>query len=204
VFSPYINTFVLFFSLLNPFLMSIYMIGLIRHTETKVFNKGLMQGALIAYLVFLLFAWGGEAIFSQYLNVRFESFQIFGGLIFLVIGYRYVFQGADTIGEMRGAPEHLAGTVAMPFMIGPGTISAAVVTGMSMSIAEAALVIAFTLFLTCSVLIVMKFSHDHLRYSHSKYIDRYFDIVGRLSALLIGTIAVDMIVTGVTRLIDKT
>ncbi|MFV5442107.1 MarC family protein [Acinetobacter oleivorans] len=201
--SPFISTFILFFSLLNPFLMSIYMIGLIRHTETKVFNKALIQGGLIAYVVFLLFAWGGEAIFNRYLNVRFESFLIFGGLIFLVIGYRYVFQGADTIGEMRGAPEHLAGTVAMPFMIGPGTISAAVVTGMSMSIVEAAIVIALVLFLTCSILIAMKFSHDHLRYKHAKYIDRYFDIVGRLAALLIGTIAVDMIVNGVTRLIDK-
>lgn len=201
--SPFISTFILFFSLLNPFLMSIYMIGLIRHTETKVFNKALIQGGLIAYVVFLLFAWGGEAIFNRYLNVRFESFLIFGGLIFLVIGYRYVFQGADTIGEMRGAPEHLAGTVAMPFMIGPGTISAAVVTGMSMSLVEAAIVIALVLFLCCSVLIAMKFSHDHLRYSHAKYIDRYFDIVGRLAALLIGTIAVDMIVNGVTRLIDK-
>ncbi|KQE90357.1 MarC family protein [Acinetobacter lactucae] len=200
---PFISTFILFFSLLNPFLMNIYMIGLIRHTETKVFNKALIQGCLIAYVVFLLFAWGGEAIFNRYLNVRFESFLIFGGLIFLVIGYRYVFQGADTIGEMRGAPEHLAGTVAMPFMIGPGTISAAVVTGMSMSIVEAAIVIAVVLFLTCSVLIAMKFSHDHLRYKHAKYIDRYFDIVGRLAALLIGTIAVDMIVNGVTRLIDK-
>ncbi|MCA4241942.1 MarC family protein [Acinetobacter baumannii] len=201
--SPFISTFILFFSLLNPFLMSIYMIGLIRHTETRVFNKTLIQGSLIAYVVFLLFAWGGEAIFNRYLNVRFESFLIFGGLIFLVIGYRYVFQGADTIGEMRGAPEHLAGTVAMPFMIGPGTISAAVVTGMSMSLLEAAIVIALVLFVSCSVLIAMKFSHDHLRYSHAKYIDRYFDIVGRLAALLIGTIAVDMIVNGVTRLIDK-
>lgn len=201
--SPFISTFILFFSLLNPFLMSIYMIGLIRHTDTKVFNKALIQGGLIAYAVFLLFAWGGEAIFNRYLNVRFESFQIFGGLIFLVIGYRYVFQGADTIGEMRGAPEHLAGTVAMPFMIGPGTISAAVVTGMSMSLVEAAIVIALVLFVSCSVLIAMKFSHDHLRYRHAKYIDRYFDIVGRLASLLIGTIAVDMIVNGVTRLIDK-
>ncbi|MEE3835377.1 MarC family protein [Acinetobacter baumannii] len=201
--SPFISTFILFFSLLNPFLMSIYMIGLIRHTETRVFNKALIQGSLIAYVVFLLFAWGGEAIFNRYLNVRFESFLIFGGLIFLVIGYRYVFQGADTIGEMRGAPEHLAGTVAMPFMIGPGTISAAVVTGMSMSLLEAAIVIALVLFVSCSVLVAMKFSHDHLRYSHAKYIDRYFDIVGRLAALLIGTIAVDMIVNGVTRLIDK-
>ena len=63
------------------------------------------------------------------LHARFESFQIFGGLIFLVIGYRYVFEGADTIGVMRGAPNHLAGTIAMPFMIGPGTISASVITG---------------------------------------------------------------------------
>ena len=201
--SPYLTTFILFFSLLNPFLMSVYMIGLIRYTETKVFNRALIQGSLIAYVVFLLFAWGGEAIFSQYLNVRFESFLIFGGLIFLVIGYRFVFQGAEAIGEMRGAPEHLAGTVAMPFMIGPGTISAAVVTGMSMSIGEAALIIALTLVLTCSVLIIMKLSHDHLKSSHSKYIDRYFDIVGRLAALLIGTIAIDMIVNGITKLIEK-
>jgi multiple antibiotic resistance protein len=201
--SPYLTTFILFFSLLNPFLMSVYMIGLIRYTEAKVFNRALIQGSLIAYVVFLLFAWGGEAIFSQYLNVRFESFLIFGGLIFLVIGYRFVFQGAETIGEMRGAPEHLAGTVAMPFMIGPGTISAAVVTGMSMSIGEAALIIALTLFLTCSVLIIMKLSHDHLKSSHSKYIDRYFDIVGRLAALLIGTIAIDMIVNGIAKLIEK-
>lgn len=201
--SPYLTSFLLFFSLLNPFLMSVYMIGFIRHTESSIFSKALIQGSIISFFVFLLFAWGGEAIFNKYLNVRFESFLIFGGLIFLVIGYRYVFQGAETIGEMRGGPEHLAGTIAMPFMIGPGTISAAVVTGMNLSIAEAAFVIALTLFLTCSILILMKLSHDHLKSSHAKYIDRYFDVVGRLAALLIGTIAIDMIVNGITRLIDK-
>lgn len=200
--TPYIHSFALFFSLLNPFLMSIYMIGMIRNSEAKVFNRALIQGCMIAFIVFVLFAWGGETIFSKYLNVRFEAFQIFGGLIFLVIGYRYVFQGADTIGEMRGAPEHLAGTIAMPFMIGPGTISAAVVTGIGLPIGGAALIIAFTLVITCSLLILMKFAHDHLRYKHAKYIDRYVDIVGRLSALLIGTIAIDMIITGVVGVIN--
>lgn len=203
MFSPYIHAFALFFSLLNPFLMSVYMIGMIRNTDAKVFSKALIQGCLIAFIVFILFAWSGESIFSRYLNVRFESFQIFGGLIFLVIGYRYVFQGAETIGEMRGAPEHLAGTIAMPFMIGPGTISAAVVTGISVPFSGAVAVIAITLMLTCSILILMKFAHDHLRYKHAKYIDRYFDIVGRLSALLIGTIAVDMIVNGIMGLIES-
>ncbi|MFW1665439.1 MULTISPECIES: MarC family protein [Acinetobacter] len=199
--TPYIHSFALFFSLLNPFLMSIYMIGMIRNSEAKVFNRALIQGCVIAFVVFMLFAWGGETIFSKYLNVRFEAFQIFGGLIFLVIGYRYVFQGADTIGEMRGAPEHLAGTIAMPFMIGPGTISAAVVTGIGLPIGGAAVIIAFTLAITCSLLILMKFAHDHLRYKHAKYIDRYVDIVGRLSALLIGTIAIDMIITGIVGVI---
>lgn len=201
--SPHIQAFALFFSLLNPFLMSIYMIGLIRNSETKVFNKALIQGSIIAYVVFILFAWGGEAIFNRYLQVRFESFQIFGGIIFLVIGYRYVFQGADTIGDMRGAPEHLATTIAMPFMIGPGTISAAVVTGVNLSIFEAMATIAATLSITCTILILMKFAHDNLRERHSKYIDYYFDIVGRLSALLIGSIAVDMIVTGIFGLIEQ-
>ncbi|RZF53623.1 MarC family protein [Acinetobacter halotolerans] len=203
MFSSYVHAFALFFSLLNPFLMSVYMVGIIRNTDVTVFNKALIQGSLIAFIVFVLFAWGGENIFSRYLNVRFESFQIFGGLIFLVIGYRYVFQGADTIGEMRGAPEHLAGTIAMPFMIGPGTISAAVVTGVTLPFTAAVAVIAVTLFLTCSILILMKYGHDHLRYKHAKYIDRYFDIVGRLAALLIGTIAVDMIVNGVFGLMNS-
>ncbi|MCF8998764.1 MarC family protein [Acinetobacter nectaris] len=201
--TSYIHSFALLFSLLNPFLMSIYMVGMIRNTDAKIFNKALIQGSFIAYAVFVFFAWGGEAIFNRYLNVRFESFQIFGGIIFLVIGYRYVFQGADTIGDIRAAPEHLAGTVAMPFMIGPGTISAAVVMGMDIKIWGAIAVIAVTLLLTSSILMLMKFLHDNLRYKHAKYVDYYFDIVGRLSALLIGTIAIDMIVTGITRLVQN-
>ncbi|MFB2538582.1 MULTISPECIES: MarC family protein [unclassified Acinetobacter] len=201
--SAYIHSFALFFSLLNPFLMSIYMIGLIRNSETKVFNKALIQGSLIAYVVFVLFAIGGEAIFNSYLQVRFESFQIFGGIIFLVIGYRYVFQGADTIGDMRGAPQHLATTIAMPFMIGPGTISVAVVTGVNLPILPAIITIGVTLTITCTILILMKFAHDNLREKHSKYIDYYFDIVGRLSALLIGSIAIDMIVTGIFGLLEQ-
>lgn len=63
------------------------------------------------------------------------------------------------------------------------------------------MVIAGTLSLTCLLLIVMKFLHDFLQEKHSKYVDRYVDIVGRLASLLIGTIAIDMIINGITGLI---
>ncbi|ENW90940.1 MULTISPECIES: MarC family protein [Acinetobacter] len=201
--SESLHAFALFFSLLNPFLMSIYMLGIIRNSEARVFNRALIQGSLISFVVFIIFAKTGEAFFHDVLHVRFESFQIFGGIIFLVIGYRYVFEGADTIGVMRGAPHHLAGTIAMPFMIGPGTISAAVITGIQLSLWQLVLVIFVTLFLTCSLLILMKYAHDHLQHKHSNYIDLYVDIVGRLAALLIGTIAIDMIVTGVSGIMQS-
>lgn len=201
--SESLHAFALFFSLLNPFLMSIYMLGIIRNSEARVFNRALIQGSLISFVVFIIFAKTGEAFFHDVLHVRFESFQIFGGIIFLVIGYRYVFEGADTIGVMRGAPHHLAGTIAMPFMIGPGTISAAVITGIQLSLWQLVLVIFVTLFLTCSLLILMKYAHDHLQHKHSNYIDLYVDIVGRLAALLIGTIAIDMIVNGVNGIMQS-
>ncbi|WP_163121474.1 MarC family protein [Acinetobacter portensis] len=197
--ADYIHSFALFFTLLNPFMMSIYMLGLIKNLSAPVFNKALIQGSLVSFVVFVLFAWGGEAIFSEYLQVRFEAFQIFGGIIFLVIGYRFVFEGADTIGDIRGG--NAAGMIAMPFMIGPGTVSASVITGSKISVLGSAGVIGLTLVVSCSLLILMKFAHDNLKVKHADYVDRYVDIVGRIAALLVGTIAIDMIINGVVGLI---
>jgi small neutral amino acid transporter SnatA (MarC family) len=193
---PYIASFLLMFALLNPFLLSIYLLDLITDLPLKVFMRALTRGALISAGVFSLFAWGGDAIFSDYLRVRFASFQVFGGVIFLVIGVRFVFSGADAMRMIRGRPEQLAGTIAMPFMIGPGTVSASVVVGARLPILEAMLVIFVTLALTVVLVIAIKFAHDYVKEGHAYVIDRYVEVVGRLSALLIGTIAVEMLFEG--------
>lgn len=194
---PYLRSFLLFFALFNPFLMSIYLLDLIRGLPTPVFAHVLIRGSLISTCVFILFAWGGETFFRDYLQVRFASFQIFGGIVFLLIGLRYVFAGAGAINDlMRGTPETIAGSIAMPIMIGPGTVSASVVIGTRLPLPGAAAVITGTLALTVLILVLMKWLHDRLKNRHAALTDRYVDLVGRMSALLIGTIAMDMIVTG--------
>lgn len=194
---PYLRSFLLFFALFNPFLMSIYLLDLIRGLPTPTFARVLIRGSVISTCVFVLFAWGGETFFRDYLQVRFASFQIFGGIVFLVIGLRYVFSGAGAIdGLMKGSPDTIAGSIAMPIMIGPGTVSASVVIGTRLPLAGAAAVIAGTLTLTVLILVLMKILHDRLKERHAEHTDRYVDLVGRMSALLIGTIAMDMIVTG--------
>jgi small neutral amino acid transporter SnatA (MarC family) len=157
----------------------------------------LVRGTLISAVVFSLFAWGGDAIFSQYLRVRFASFQVFGGVIFLLIGIRFVFSGADALRSIRGQPEHLAGSIAMPFMIGPGTVSASVVIGARLPVLEAWAVIAITLVLTVVMVLAIKFAHDYVKEYNKALVDRYIEIVGRLSALLIGTFALEMLFEGI-------
>ncbi len=194
---PYLRSFLLFFALFNPFLMSIYLLDLIRGLPTPTFARVLARGSLISACVFVLFAWGGEAFFRDTLQVRFASFQIFGGIVFLLIGLRYVFYGSGAINDlMRGTPAAIAGSIAMPIMIGPGTVSASVVIGTRLPLLGAVAVIFGTLALTVALLVLMKYLHDRIKDSHAELTDRYIDLVGRMSALLIGTIAMDMIVTG--------
>lgn len=193
---PLLQSFILFFVLLNPFLLSTYLLDLIVDLDTRTFYRVLIRASLISGSVFWLFAWGGEAIFTDYLQVRFASFQLFGGIIFLMIGIRFVFSGVDAIRSTRGPPEHLAGSIAMPFLIGPGTVSAAVVIGAHHEFFVSGLVIFGTLALTMAMVVALKVVHDYVKERNVRLIDRYMEIVGRISALLIGTIAIEMIMIG--------
>lgn len=194
---PHVSSALLLLALLNPFLMSIYLLDLITDLPRAVFVRVLARAALISAAVFSLFAWGGDTIFSDVLQVRFASFQVFGGVIFLAIGVRFVFKGADAMRSIRGQPEHLAGSIAMPFMIGPGTVSASVVVGARLPVLDAVLVIFATLAITVALVAAIKLLHDVLKEKNARLVDRYIEVVGRVSALLIGTFAVEMIFEGI-------
>lgn len=195
--AQFLESMSLLIVLLNPFLMSIYLLDLIESLDDRVFMSTLARGALIATAVFCAFATGGDAIFSEFLQVRFASFLIFGGVLFLLIGLRFALQGTATLVQLRGAPEHIAGSIAMPFMVGPGTVSASVLCGARLPLGWALVAITAAMVSIVCGLIVLKVLHTRLKKRNAALLDRYVDVVGRASALLIGTIAVDMILSGV-------
>lgn len=172
------------------------MLSLIRNLSLAVFSRILLRGALISTVVFCLFVWSGDAFFTNFLQVSFAAFQIFGGLIFAIFGLRFVFHGADSVLEMRGPPEHLAGAVAMPFMIGPGTVSASVLIGFRLPMVEALLAIVTAMTIVVVTLVIFKVLHDSVSLRNARLVDRYVEIMGKISGLIIGTIAVEMILRG--------
>lgn len=193
------QAFLFFLALLNPFLLSLYLLDLIVRLPPRLFTRVLSRGVLIGGAVFTLFALTGDALFSTLLQVDFSSFQIFGGLLFLLVGIDFFFHGPQALAGLRGEhgePEHLAGSIAMPFLIGPATVSAAIMIGSRLSRGEALAVVWLTMLAVVAGLVALKYAHDHMRERNARLVDRYVDITGRVSALMIGTFAVQMIVTG--------
>ncbi len=195
----FLKSFSFFFVLLNPFLMMLYLLDLMRKMDGRMFRVVLYRASLISFGVFSVFVLAGDAVFRDLLQVRFASFQIFGGLLFLLIGFRFFTQGPNAVEQLRGEPRHVAGSIALPFMIGPGTISASILAGAEMPAPLAVASVASAMLAVIIGLTVLKLVHDRVRNRYNELVERYIELTGRVSALLIGTIAIEMILQGIER-----
>jgi multiple antibiotic resistance protein len=183
--------------LLNPFLVIVYLVDMVQKLDRRQFILVMVRAAMIGSAVFFCFALLGDAIFSDMVQAQFGSFQIFGGVVFLIIGLQFVFQGPAAITILRGESQYLAGAVAMPVIIGPGTISASVLIGKRHDPLPACLIILAAVITFVVVIIVLKELHDFVRPRNDLLIQRYIEIAGRVVALFVGTVAVEMIMQGI-------
>jgi multiple antibiotic resistance protein len=201
--SDYLRSAGLLFALLNPLLMIVYLVDLVERLDRQRFAAVLLRAALIAGAVFCCFAVLGDAIFSSLIQAEFASFQIFGGVIFLLVGIQFVFRGPAAIEILRGESEYLAGAIAMPVLIGPGTVSACVVIGKRHNPLMACALVMFAVLACALVMLAIKILHDVLRPHDSRVAQRYVEISGRMLALYTGTVSIEMIMQGLRTWVQK-
>jgi multiple antibiotic resistance protein len=196
---PVIKAGVLLFVLLNPLLMSVYLVELIQTTRIGLFSRIMFRACLISAVAYILFAWFGEWIFTDVFHVRFSSFLIFGGILFLLIGLRMMLQGGTAINPLQGGePSRVAGAIALPFMIGPGTISASVIIGKRVEDPLwSAVAVLGAVGAAAASMVVLKELHDVVQARNQELLQRYLDISGRVIAMFTGTYAVEMISKGI-------
>lgn len=196
--SELVRAAVLLLVILNPFALSVYLVDIIRSNPTRTVVAIVARATLISAVVFGIFALAGDAIFSSVLHIRFGSFQIFGGLLFLIIAVRFMLSGSQTLVTLRGEPGQVAGAVAMPFMIGPGTVSAATMAGLRLAPALALAAIVCALLCTALLLVGFKLLFDWLGSRNAGLTERYVQLASRVSAMVMGAIAVEMVLLGLT------
>jgi len=193
----YLKSTVLLLVLLNPFLLIVYLIDVVEKLDRKQFSKVLIRAGLIATAVFWFFAVLGDTVFSDVMQAEFSSFQIFGGIVFLLIGLQFVFRGPTAIDILRGESQHLAGAIAMPILIGPGTISASVIIGKRHDAIPACEAVLAAILISIFIMIGLKALHDFVRPKREALVQRYIEIAGRITALFVGTVSIEMIMQGV-------
>ena len=187
----------LLFVILNPFALAVYLVDLFRSNTSRDVLRILARAALIGGSVFALFAWSGQALFADVLQVRFAAFQVFGGILFLIIALRFMITGSQTLVVLRGSPGQVAGAIAMPFLVGPGSVSAATMAGLRLPLGQALVAIACALVAVVLLLGLFKLVFDFVTARNAPLVERYVEIASRVSAMMVGSIAVEMTFDGV-------
>ena len=201
--NEFFNIVILMLMLLNPFLLVVYLNDIMQKRSQKDFSYFVGTAGLISASVFVLFAIAGDVIFDRLLQAEFSSFRIFGGIIFLLISLKFIFSGGGVVmSTLRADSKHIASNIAMPIMIGPGTIGISVIAGKKLPIPAAVAAIMIALATTVLILIVLKAVHDFVSRKNESLIEQYVELSGKITAIVLGTYAIDMIMRGIKSWIE--
>ncbi len=191
------NSLIAFLAILNPFALCLYLEGLMEDMTWGDFLRTMGSAALVSLATFTVFAVAGEAFLTQILNVRPEALRIFGGVIFFGIGYNYVTRGYRATETLRGSLDELSSVIALPLMIGAGTITQSILIGKHHTHMTAFWILLAGVAASIVVVIVFRMVRHHIRKRNEAVFYKYVNVLSRLNGLLIGAISTEMVITGV-------
>jgi multiple antibiotic resistance protein len=189
-----------FLVLLNPFALYVYLQPVSRSLKTWTFMRVLVRASFISFVIFVLFALTGEYIFAEIIQIRFDAFRIFGGIVFFVIAVMYIVHGRKAIIELEEDLHDLANTIALPFMVGAGTISYSVIIGHKFMPMRATVMLLAIMAITVACIFGLIILRRALIPRLQVAFDKIMSIGMRLMGFFVGAIGVDMIITGIDNL----
>ncbi len=191
-----LSTSIAFFVMLNPFAMFVILEPLRRNMERKSFSAMLTRASLNSVFIFILFYLVGDIVFTRIFQIEFEAFRIFGGIIIFSFAYFYIVKDSKTLIQPKANINDLAIDVSVPFMVGAGTISFAILLAENTPNVISG-VIAIIGIVAANHLIILGLGYVRvLLRSHEIYFDKYMDVAMRINIFMIGAIGVDMIIKG--------
>lgn len=196
-----ISSIIAFVVMLNPFALFLYLQPIMKELDDKTFNRVLIKANLISFGVYLIFLLFGDFIFKGLFQIHFDSFRIFGGIIIFSFAYLFIVKGERAMIQMKGDLDDLASTIALPFMVGAGTISLTI-----LMVHQYERVLAFFMLggaLLINYLFIMLLKEIRVQIEKRKFrvaFDKNMEVLLRLNGFLVGAIGVNMIVTGILNL----
>lgn len=193
-----------FLVMLNPFALFLYLRPVMNDLSDADFRTVFLKASMISFCIFLVFLLFGDVVFEHVFRINFDSFRIFGGIVLFSFAYIFIVQGKKAFIQIKGDLHDLASEIALPFMVGAGTISLTILMSDQLPLWQGVL----SLFLIMLVNFVMIMGLKQVRSStRSRKVqvafDKNMELLLRINGFFVGAIGIDMVVTGIGNLIAE-
>jgi multiple antibiotic resistance protein len=164
------------------------------------FFKILAWASLISFVIYGFFAVYGQNIFDV-LQVNFEAFRIFGGIVLLSFALVFILQGKKSFITTKGEISSIASEIALPFIVGAGTITLSILIGENFNDATSVGILFIIMVLNFIFVAGLMVVRDKVPNKYNKMFDEYAEILLRLSGFIVGSYGVGLIISGIENLV---
>lgn len=197
-----IAAIVSFLVMLNPFALFLYLKPVMKDLSDADFRAVFLKASSISLCIFLVFLLFGDIVFQLVFRINFESFRIFGGIVLFSFAYIFIVQGKKAFIQIKGDLHELASEIALPFMVGAGTISLTILMAGQLKLWEGVLSLLVVMLVNFIIIMGLKYFRSSMR---SKKVQTAFDknmeLLLRVNGFFVGAIGIDMIVSGISNLV---
>jgi multiple antibiotic resistance protein len=192
-----ISSIVEFLVMLNPFALFLYLEPVRKDLNHRDFVQVILKASLISMSICYVFFYSGEFIFDSILQIDFESFRIFGGIIIFSYAYFFIVRGQKALIIIKENLDDLASEIALPFMVGAGSISLSILLSKAHSLWEGTGILFVVFMLNFFIIYFLKTFRDALEGRRLKTAyDKNMEVLLRLNGFFIGAIGINMMLTG--------
>ncbi len=189
--------------MLNPFALFLYLEPIRKDLNHKQFVSVIFKASIISLSVCYVFFFSGEFLFKKVFSIDFEAFRIFGGIIIFSYAYFFIVKGQRALIMIKENLDDLASEIALPFMVGAGTISISILTSYRHPKAIGILILLAAFAINFAAIFILKKVRDSLEGKKLKTAyDKNMEVLLRLNGFFIGAIGVNMIMTGIKQMFN--
>ncbi len=187
-----------FLVLLNPFALFMYLNQISKDLNHKDFLGVLLKAGKLSLLIFLIITLFGKTLFEGLLFIDPASFKVFGGVVITIYALTFILQGRKSFFILKGSLDDLAGEIALPFMVGPATVSLCIIIGSQLSPLRAVgVIIIATVAHTGIVFLLFVSKYIVLKERIKVAFDKTVGMLLRLNGFIVGTIGLNLIFSGI-------
>ena len=197
----YLQSFVLYFVVIDPFGTTPIFMSLTKHQNAKEKIKSALEGVLTATIILIFFSIVGNFLLS-YLNISLGAFKIAGGIILFIISLEMLF---DKRQERKEKDIEIVSSniaifpLAIPLLSGPAAITSVIVI-----VSQFGDNLTYQLISTISLLCVMliTFILFFIVSKSQQFINKkVINVFSRVIAIILAGLSIQYIIDGVISLI---